>query len=344
MKFLSLLFCLTSLSAFASDRELTQQLTAERMKPLKPEWRIEICEERLCRQERLVDVVRRARQERSGGGDIIGNGGGLGEQNFIYALSQVAGFIRETLAAGLVQGPDAAALARIAWHAQTQGERAGELIFISGKAVPGLFDSPMDPEVRMAKTALSPEAPILINLDMIYQRAYGKLEIMPFTVMVASLVHELGHQIGIQDHSYLDYLGARVRRLLEREQNRVGRNLGRDGRVEMTSINLGPLAVPKLYFTFGEQLVTFDSELHAALKCRDPKAQVRSARFDNQHWQPGVNFDRSWVTSYRAWVTLKCVTRDGVLEEEERDFALDLAVNLEGETPEIRVVQLALYN
>lgn len=344
MKFLSLMFCLMSLSAFANERELPTQLTAERLKPLKPEWRIEICEERLCRQERLLDVVRRARQERSGGGDIIGNGGGLGEQNFIYALSQVAGFINETIAAGLVQGPDVAALTRIAWHAREQGSRAGELIFISGKAVPGLFDSPSDPEVRMAKTALSPDAPILINLDMIYQRAYGSLEIMPFTVMVASLVHELGHQIGIQDHSYLDYLGARVRRLLEREQNRVGRRLGRDGRVDMTSINLGPLALPKLYFTFGEQLLTFDRELHGALTCRDPQAQVRSARFDNQHWQPGVNFDRTWITSYRAWVILKCVGDAGEVYEEERDFALDLTVNLAGEKPEIRVVQLALYN
>ena len=33
----------------------------------------------------------------SGGGDIVGNGGGLAEQNFIYALTHLPEFITETI-------------------------------------------------------------------------------------------------------------------------------------------------------------------------------------------------------------------------------------------------------
>lgn len=351
MKLWTLLLCVASLSAQAAefDKTVLEQTpilssTPIRVKPINPAWQVELCEQKLCRQESLVEVLRQANVERSGGGDIIGNGGGLAEQNFIYALSQLSEFIDETITAGIVKGEDITNLAKIGRHAKKAGTRAGELIFLSGKAVPGLFDSPYDQEVRLAKTALSPDAPILINLDLIYKRTHGELEIMAMPVMVASLVHELGHQVGFEDHSYLDFLGSRVRRLLEREQNRVGRMLGHDGRIEMTSINLGPLSLPRLFMTFGDILLSFDGEMSNVLKCKQDKSIVRAARIENQHWQPAINLDKHWIAPFRAWVALTCQDVDGRVTFEERDLALDMIIDVRAPIAELRVIQFTLYN
>lgn len=351
MKLWTLLLCVASLSAQAVefDKTILEQTpiltsTPIRLKPINPAWQVELCEQKLCRQESLIEVLRQANVERSGGGDIIGNGGGLAEQNFIYALSQLSDFIDETITAGIVKGEDIANLKRISDHAKKAGNRAGELIFLSGKAVPGLFDSPSDQEVRLAKTALSPDAPILINLDLIYKRTHGELEIMAMPVMAASLVHELGHQVGFEDHSYLDFLGGRVRRLLEREQNRVGRMLSQDGRIEMTSINLGSHSLPRLFMTFGNILMSFDGEMTNVLRCKRERTIVRSARIENQHWQPAVNLNNHWIAPFRAWVALTCQDVDGRVTFEERDLALDMIVDVTEPIAELRVIQFTLYN
>lgn len=313
----------------SDERRPTDPPGAGRRLQIDPRWEVELCIQARCEREALVNVLERANVLRAGGGDIIGNGGGLAEQNFVYALAQLSDFIAETMAAGLVKEDDARTLAKIGELAKAKKHQAHELIFISGKLIPGLFHAGHDSEVRLAKTGLSPEAPILVNLDLLYDRRGVDLEIMPLPIMVASLVHELGHQVGIEDHSYLDFLGSRVRRLLEREQVRVSRTLGSEGRVVMTSINLGRQTIPRLSATVGTKLVSFDAQLSDALRCSNEGDFLLGARLENHHFQSATQFPPHWIVPFRAWASLTCMNSEsGQVRIEERDLVVDLLIDL----------------
>jgi hypothetical protein len=332
----TLIFTLLTLGvAHAADRPIE-------LRPLDLTERVQICGKKTCTSMVLSDLIRNLQVERSGGGDIIGNGGGLAEQNFTYALTQLADFIQETLKAGLVTGEDATQLKRIAKAAREEAMKADKLIFLSGKNNPGFFDADNDPEVRLAKTGLSQHLPIFVNLDLLYRKTGDVVEMLPLPVMVASLVHELGHNVGLENHAYLDYLGARVRQMVEREYQRTARQLTEATRIEMVSINLGAYSLPRLSLTVGDKLVSFEKELYQILQCRNgsiPKA----ARLSNQHWQRPVEFSANWVAPFRAWVALTCVNARGQAVLEDRDLVLDLTIDLTDELePQVRTIQVGL--
>ena len=309
-----------------------------------PNELVQVCGRRGCQSVALGNLMREIQLERSGGGDIIGNGGGLAEQNFTYALTQLADFIQEAIKEGMVKAEDAEQLKIIGRQARLEAEKSDKLVFVSGRNNPGLFKSADSGEVRLATTGLSADTPILVNLDLLYSKQPdGESEMLPLPVMVASLVHELGHNVGLKDHAYLDFLGARVRRMIEREYNRVSRQLGSGPRVEMVSINLGGSGLPRLNLMVDETLVPFEQELHQALKCRNGSLP-RSARMSNQHWEKPVDFSGRWVTPYRAWLALTCVSEQGRAVLEERDLVLDLVIDTSGEEVSVQLVQMGVQN
>ncbi len=312
-------------------------------RPIDPKELVQVCGKNGCRSMPVAEVLREIQRARSGGGDVIGNGGGLAEQNFTYALTQLPDFISEAIKEGMVKGVDAEVLRKIGQQARLEAEKADKLIFVSGKNNRGIFDQDSEMETRLATTGLSPEAPIFVNLDLLYRKVDGEMEMLPLPIMVASLVHELGHNIGMTDHSYLDFLGARVRRMIEREYNRVARQLGQEHRAEMVSINLGGEALPRLSLMVNETLVPFEQEFHKVLTCRNGSVP-RSVRMSNQHWEKPVDFDGHWVTPYRAWLVLTCVTTHNRLVQEERDFVMDLVIDVTGVESKIQLVQIAVEN
>lgn len=332
----TLIFTLLTLGvAHATDRPFDPR-------PIDLTERVQVCGKNTCTSMMITDLIRNIQVERSGGGDIIGNGGGLAEQNFTYALTQLADFIQETLKAGLVTGEAADHLKLISKAARLEAMKADKLIFLSGKNNPGFFDAENDPEVRLAKTGLTQNAPIFVNLDLLYRKTGDVVEMLPIPVMVASLVHELGHNIGLLDHAYLDFLGARVRQMVEREYHRTHRQLTESTRIEMVSINLGAYSMPRLSLTVGDKLVSFEHELYPVLKCRNgslPKA----ARLSNQHWERPVEFSKNWVAPFRAWASLTCLNSRGQAVLEERDLVFDLTIDLEDELePKVRTIQVQL--
>lgn len=331
-------------TAMAAEKELKPLKPIEELKPIDEREIVRICGKSGCTSMPVNDLLRRIERERSGGGDIIGNGGGLAEQNFTYALTHLADFISETLKEGLVKGVDAENLKKIAHAARAEGQKAEKLVFLSGRNNPGIFTAENDPEVRLAKTGLTQEAPIFINLDLLYSKQGDVTEMLPLPIMVASLVHELGHQVGMTDHTYLDFLGARVRRMVEREYTRSAKNLDGKTRIEMISINLGAFSMPRLSLMIKDTLVPLEKELFDTLKCRSD-LRPRAARLSNQHWERPQDFNGHWIAPYRAWAELTCVNGMGQVEIEERDLVLDLSIDLTGEkAPAVEVIQFNVQN
>ncbi|MBY0515320.1 MAG: hypothetical protein K2P81_00320 [Bacteriovoracaceae bacterium] len=316
---------------------------ADVLKPIDPTERVQICGKTSCRTIMINDLMRQIERERSGGGDIIGNGGGLAEQNFTYALSQLPEFISETLNEGFVKGVDVTNLNKIYAVAKSESAKADKLVFLSGKNNPGIFSAANDPEIRLAKTGLTSEAPIFVNIDLLYSRTEDGTEILPMPVMIASLVHELGHQAGFTDHAYLDFLGARVRRMIEADFNRAARKLNGNLKIEMVSINLGSFSMPKLSLSIGDAFIPYEKPLYSVLRCRDG-GLPRAARLSNQHWERAAEFGSVWITPFRAWASLTCVNKSGVSETEDRDLILDLRIDTSEELPMVEIVQLAIEN
>lgn len=332
----TLLFTLLTLGvAHATDRPFDP-------KPLDLTERVQVCGKSTCASIMISDLIRNIQIERSGGGDIIGNGGGLAEQNFTYALTQLTDFIQETIKAGLVSGADVAPLKLIAQASRLEAMKADKLIFLSGKSNPGFFDAEHDPEVRLAKTGFTQDAPIFVNLDLLYRKTGDVVEMLPVPVMIASLVHEIGHNVGLTDHAYLDFLGARVRQMVEREYQRTHRQLTETTRIEMVSINLGAYSLPRLSLTVGDKLVSFEKELYQVLQCRNGSTP-KAARLSNQHWERPMEFSQNWVAPFRAWVTLTCMNSRGQAVQEDRDLVFDLTIDLEDELePKVRTIQVGL--
>ncbi len=336
---------ITILGVLTSQFSLAQM--AVELKPLKPEdlkpieriERVQVCGNNRCEMVPVRDVIRRIQDDRARGGDIIGNGGGLGEMNFVYALTNLADFISDTVKNESISRNDAENLLKIAALSRREAKKQDKLVFISALNNPEVFSATSSDEVRLAVTGLSATAPIFVNLDMIYTKTFDMVEVMALPEMISILVHEMGHQVGIEDHAYLDYLGARVRRMVSRDINRISRPLGDKTKFEFLSFSYWSQNFPKLQLSIEAKLTDFSSELAPLMKCSDGKRPV-SMRMSNQHLAAPAVFNGNWIIAFRAWVELACF-QSGRVEVEHHTLVLDLVIS-EEDAYSVRVIQTGL--
>jgi len=157
------------------------------------------------------------------GGDIIGNGGGIVESQFEFAYQNLYKYIQEYLITNrpLMDINDYVALASIANIRNQMNVSDFALIFIDEEN--GLFDNTDIPH-RTAMTGNYPGAPILINRSQLYDPISGKALLYQEDA-VAILIHEIGHQAGIENHSYLDQLGNYVKSFIVDKTMRISKEL-----------------------------------------------------------------------------------------------------------------------
>lgn len=302
--------------------------------------RVQVCGNGRCQQVPVRDIIRQIQDERARGGDIIGNGGGLGEMNFVYALTNLADFIMDTVRNDGIVGRDADQLIRIAALARRESRKQDKLVFISGQKNPGIFN--IQGETRLAVTGDSATAPIFVNLDLVYKKTFDVTDILTLPEIVSLLVHELGHQVGLLDHAYLDYLGARVRRMISRDINRITRNMADGLKVEITSFSYWSSAAPKIQLGIENSLRDFNEDVSKVMKCEDGSRPM-SARLSNQHLtSPPVDFDPNIILSFRGWMEMACM-KAGVVKLEYKTLVLDVLIE-KNENFEMRVIQAALKN
>ena len=246
-------------------------------------------------------------------GDRVRNGGGLAEQNFIYSLQVLPRYIDVCINDNdcLISKIDREVLIKIKEIAKRTRSAEKKFIFISGKDQPGFFHAENDPEVRLAITEDNPNSPIYVNLDLLYLRdeMNEKLHIMKIPVIVANLVHELGHQLKIYDHSYLDALGSKVRRQLTKNRTTYSFPAGLLP-LNLTVNNLSTPSMPMMYFSYNNQITRLEGYLYKNLKCDDQNFAI-GAYIENGRWDRPNND----AVLFDAWVTLFCHGEDDIKSE-----------------------------
>lgn len=156
-------------------------------------------------------------------GDEANNGGGLAENNFIYARENLNKFIKICLNSTLckMSAEEREILIDIHLSFKEELETKDQLVFQKGEVFFTLQNS-----LKVAKTSDYVGSKIYINLDLIYKKD-TRGNTLPLSIASAAsiLIHEFGHHHGIDDHDQLDSLGTKVRNLIERDMIKVPWNI-----------------------------------------------------------------------------------------------------------------------
>lgn len=236
------------------------------------------------------------------GGDHTNNGGGLAEQNFIYAHQTLVSWIdpcRDLKNPCQLTKKELRTLDRILYELE-RSKTKSELIFKSGRLNPGLFETDEHGKVRVAVTGLEPGTPIYINLDLIYADSNGSQSIVDLYGAISILVHEYGHHTGETDHLFLDQLGNKVRvrreqfveeinlsRFLHPELRVLAHNFERDVD-EYFPIPGKPLS--SIVIENGHSLVDLTEQFYGKITC-PVDVPLEAAHFANLTWHRVENYD-----------------------------------------------------
>lgn len=152
-------------------------------------------------------------------GDEANNGGGLAENNFIYARENLSKFIEICLNSTIckVDAEEKEILMDIHSSYSDELRVKDQLVFQKGEVFFTLQNS-----LKIAKTSNYVGSQIFINLDLIYKKNMSG-NTLPLSIASAAsiLLHEFGHHHGFYDHDKLDSLGTKVRNLIERDMIKV---------------------------------------------------------------------------------------------------------------------------
>lgn len=250
-----------------------------------------------------------------GSGDIVGNGGGLVEQNFTSAYYSLQTAIQNCLdkyECGLSE-EEAQLLTEINYAYIDKINQARPLVFVSEKNSDGFFQSKEDQTSRVAKTGFSTESTIFINLDV----AGPIVDSIP--AMLGILIHELGHQVGIANHSLLDQLGAKVRNQWNANW-KVLRFIMDDHNLDVRLFSSEFNFInSKISYSFKGEVKSLNNEILEKVECLENESTYGFS-LSNGHWKRPVQ--NNWITRIGIdyWIDMYCQDSDGTIRTESRDL------------------------
>lgn len=147
--------------------------------------------------------------EHASGSDIIGNGTGVAEQNIQYMLRKLDRHLANCLndRSCLESSEDKTVLKAILKLAMSKRSAQNAVVYLDEAGFDKVFGGFGDLDQRVAKTGFDPEFPVFINVTEIYENGLES----DLSFILGLLVHELGHQLGIASHTYLDKISAAAR-------------------------------------------------------------------------------------------------------------------------------------
>ncbi len=148
----------------------------------------------------------------SEGGDQVGNGGGLGEQNVYYGFINLKNIYLFCLKSDqcLSNKKEKALLTKIYNSLDQEYKGTGILRFLSGHDRPDIFK--INGQFKAAVTGNKVGDIIYINTDRLYKKNHqGYVEPVGIGSAMGLLTHELGHHHNILEHDFLELLGSRIR-------------------------------------------------------------------------------------------------------------------------------------
>lgn len=239
--------------------------------------------------------------ESYGTGDIVGNGGGLLEQNFLLAYYSLQTAIENclTLEECYSSVNQRLILKEINQLFIDKIRNKTPLVFIKNSDTNNFFYDEYDQTERVAKTGFSKKYPIFINLDV----TTNIVNDVP--AMLGIIIHELGHQAGIVSHNFLDQLGAKIRKMwlsnwVISDVNVSGENL----LVRLFSTNSN-LINSKLSYVFNGKVQSLNSLIYRNISCGEGET-LYGFSLSNGHWQRPVNTSFRTTIKKTFWLDVYC--------------------------------------
>lgn len=238
----------------------------------------------------------------SGGADIVGNGGGAVEQAAVYIYRSLDRYISLCLniRGCVVESEKREILKQIRDVIVEKRDEKNRLVFLSGDNFKSYMQDDLDPEIRVAKTGFSADFPIFINLEEAY--TYPKESL--YSSFAALFVHEVGHQIGVASHSYLDELAARVRETMEANTKELTYEV-------LTGEFSFTLFSGVTIYDFDQFLLQYNSQrietpsLREIFKCQNGDKLV-GANLSNIYWDKSKTIDYKFIMGLNGWGEFYC--------------------------------------
>lgn len=246
----------------------------------------------------------------SGGGTVVGNGAGSVENNFQYAYNSLPKIILTCLADPKCVDfkLDETLLKKILTIAKTNLTKIDRLIFLSSKSNPGFFETGINEANRIAKTQLTPNAPIYINTDMLYD-INTKIPTLTFPQMIRILIHEIGHQTGVESHAELDILSAKISLFSEMQTSiyRFKIPVTNQDSQEDISFSIMNFELPTkstiLSFNWkNKENYNLTNSLLGTNSCLYESENYSGIELTNGHFA----IDNNGMLSFKAWLNLSC--------------------------------------
>lgn len=254
----------------------------------------------------------------SSGADIVGNGGGAVEQSSLYIYRSLDRYISQCLNNDncYLNAERKDVLKKIREVVLQNRDEKNRLVFLSGENFEKYMQDKLDPEIRAAKTGFSMEFPIFINLAEIYNYPKNTL----YAGMAALLIHEIGHQVGVASHSFLDELGLSVRTLMEANiEDLAYEVLNNQFTFTLFSSN-GP-------YDFAQYVLEYDNvkyevpSLMTSYKCANGN-QLVGANLENLYWEKGKTIDYNYILSLNGWGDFYCERKNKTIYLEQANVRL----------------------
>ncbi len=252
---------------------------------------------------------------RLGSGDIVGNGGGLIEQNFMSAYYSIQTAIQHCLNNYEcdITAQETSLLREINQVYIDKVDQVQPLIFVNEEIADGFFKSEEDQTPRIAKTGFTSNSQIFINLDMAEEISND------IPTMISILVHELGHQVGIANHSILDQLGAKVRNMWN-SNFKILKFEMKDTPLEVRLFSTESNYISSsLSYNFRGKTQSLNNKVFDELECAQNES-IYGFNLTNGHWERPIVTDYTTRISIGYWVDIYCQKLNGDIRTEKRDL------------------------
>ncbi|MFG1503572.1 hypothetical protein [Halobacteriovorax sp. ZH5_bin.2] len=253
-----------------------------------------------------------------GSGDIVGNGSGVIEQNFIFAYHNLQSAIFNCLGDKYdcqIDALEESILREINQLFITKAYMKRPLIFVSKEFAGDFFHNEVDITSRIAKTGFSHRGHIFINLED------SKFIANDIPAMIGILIHELGHQIGIISHSFLDQLGTKVRNQWSKNWQSFEFVVNGTPLTLRLLSNANNYISSNLSYTYNGKFEHLGEAIYKNLSCGD-KEVVYGFNLNNGHWQRPTYSDNEMMIRMNFWLDTYCENQDKMMRVKQSDLSI----------------------
>ncbi len=247
-------------------------------------------------------------------GDVVGNGAGLVELNFMYVYKNLSLFIQRYLSSSSfhLNIEDKEVMQEIIQVLKQKRDQKKTFEFVREQELNDLFGE----KNRVAITGFSFEFPILINQDALYY----DIDLQNNIPHIASvLLHELGHQAGVASHQYLDYLGISLKQYLELTYERY-ELVNNQLIIELLNRADDTYSKPNLRLIYKQKTKDLAWLLEQKIKCPH-NGDLITYDIRNGHWKRP--FENESKAQFIFWSKLVC-RKKNTIRTFEKDFSLTI--------------------